>query len=500
MLEREQGEQMASHCAQRRRQTRPRLALPSLPTPVALAGEALAVLCAAVVAAVLLHAVVAAGAHPLQGQAGALLASATAGAAAVVALLCALSARLRDEAGMRLTGYAWAFYGLVVVPLGVLDPATGADSLLPGATAATAAIFLVLLTLSFARRRPARLSGLRALAAGLALTALLVAAAAVLPAQLARVLDSKVTDAVLLAGWGLLACGFVTRGLRCGAPVWWRTGFGLVLIAAAHTLLLAGGTATGFAVLRFIGFLVLIAALCGRTRTLVRERRAAEAQAAERAAAEEHARATQRHEVRNALATLSSVTTLMTPRPEAAAATAGSIPAMIDAELARLRGLIEDTAPAGDTGTAALDPVLARLVTLRRAAGARITLECPPGLVAGLPTATLAQVVTNLLANCARHAEGAEVYVGARQGGAGYVVEVTDAGAGLGARAGVSPRTGDGLGLALSAQLVEAAGGSLELRPTSRFPSGTTALLHLPPATGTSRHLTAVPTGRRAAS
>jgi two-component system OmpR family sensor kinase len=269
-------------------------------------------------------------------------------------------------------------------------------------------------------------------------------------------------------------------------------GFGLVVVAAAHALLLIGGGPLQFEVLRFNGFLVLLVALCLHTRTLVLERRTAEAETAERAAACVHVEAERRHEMRNALTTLSAVTTLMTPRPDTDSMPSGrSIAVMIDDELARLRGLLEDTAPSGEPETAAVDSILTRLVTLRRAAGARITLDCPSGMVAALPPAALAQIVTNLLANCARHAEGDEVYVGAHRDGAGCVVEVTDAGPGL--AAGMSATAGTGLGLALSSQLVEAAGGSLELRQATRFPTGTTALLHLPLVAGSGRHLAAVP-------
>lgn len=477
------------------RAKRPRISLSALPPAVALGGEALLVLCATTVAALILHGVTAAGVQPLRGQAAALLAAATAGAAAVVALLCALGSRMRADEPMRMAGYAWGFYGLVVMPLGVL----GATAALPGSAVSSAAVFLALLALSFAGTRPRWLSGPRAIAGGLAVTALVTALAAVLPPPVAGVLASNAGDAVLLAGWVVLACCFVARGLRTGTPVWWRMGFGLALIAAAHTLLLAGGTAIQFAVLRFIGFLVLLAALCLHARTLVRERRASEDAAAERAAAEEHDRSQRSHEVRNTLTTLSAVTTLMAPRAEAEAAAGGSIPAMIDAEFARLRGLLENTTRGGDTDTAAVGSVLNRLVTLRRAAGARITLDCPPGLFAELPTAGLAQVVTNLLANCARHAAGAEVHVGARPDGRDCVVEVTDAGPGLGADVGATATAGDGLGLALSAQLAEAARGSLQLRAATRFPSGTTAVLRLPLAESP-RRVPAVRAHVRAAS
>ena len=90
--------------------------------------------------------------------------------------------------------------------------------------------------------------------------------------------------------------------------------------------------------------------------------------------------------------------------------------------------------------------MLTRLVTLRRLTGSVITLSCPPGLVAAVSAGTLAQVLTNLLANCARHAPGAEIHVSARATPGACVIEVTDAGPGLLALQGETGTTGSGLG------------------------------------------------------
>lgn len=460
--------------------------------PVRMAGEAVIVVGATITGALLLRTMAAVGVHPLQGQADSVLTAATAGAAAVVALLCALNARLRPDSGMRLISYAWGFYALVVMPVGVVAAAPEGGPLIRGAGAAAAAVFTLLFALGLAGTHTKRCSAPRAIAGGVALTGLVVAISAVLPRAVVDLVGSDLAKAVVLAGWGVLACICVTRGLRRGAPPWWRMGFGLALICAARALFMITGTAVQFATLRFIGFLVLLAAMGLCSRRLAIERRVTRAEAAERAAAEEQAAAERRHEIRNALFALSSVTTLMTPRPDVDAGMGGrSISTMVDDELARLRDLVEGTAPSRDANSAAVDGVLTRLVTLRRLSGARITLDCSPGIVAALPGATLAQVLTNLLANCARHAPNAEVYVGARPEGVECVIEVSDAGPGLDP---ASPTVGDGLGLALSARLVENAGGTLELRPTTRFASGATALLRLPLAAGSRRHLASVPT------
>jgi two-component system OmpR family sensor kinase len=153
---------------------------------------------------------------------------------------------------------------------------------------------------------------------------------------------------------------------------------------------------------------------------------------------------------------------------------------IITSEFARLHGLLESASASPDSAGAPVDRVLTRLVTLRRLTGSVITLSCPPGLLAALPAATLAQVVTNLLANCARHAPGAEIHVSAASIDGVCVIEVTDAGPGLLALQGETATTGSGLGLELSSQLVGDSGGTLQLLPATRFPSGTTARLTLP--------------------
>jgi two-component system OmpR family sensor kinase len=93
-------------------------------------------------------------------------------------------------------------------------------------------------------------------------------------------------------------------------------------------------------------------------------------------------------------------------------------------------------------------------------------------------------VVTNLLANCARHARGAEIHVSARAIDGICVIEVTDAGPGLLALQGETATTGSGLGLELSSRLIGDFGGTLQLMPAERFPSGTTARLCLPMVDG----------------
>jgi two-component system OmpR family sensor kinase len=436
-------------------------------------------------------------------QSLAFLESATAAAASVVALLSVLVARMSGDRQLLTVGRTWAFYALVVMPLSAVSDAGAAPSLWAAASAASTAVFLAVFahaTWGF----PVRWShGQRLAGCGMLGLVLAVLAAAELPVAALGPVVVDSADLMFVTGWVLLACRCIARGVHRAEPVWWRTGFGLGLIAAGQLLAVRNGAdAAGsvqilqFPALRLLGFLVLATGLTRHTRQLVRDRRDRDAERAEQAAMAEHAQAQRSHEIRNALSNLSAITTLLArsgfdlpERPagsggDGPAADPGSINEIITSEFARLHGLLESASASPDSAGAPVDRVLTRLVTLRRLTGSVITLSCPAGLLAALPAATLAQVVTNLLANCARHAPGAEIHVSAASTDGVCVIEVTDAGPGLLALQGETATTGSGLGLELSSQLVGDSGGTLQLLPATRFPSGTTARLSLPLADG----------------
>jgi two-component system, OmpR family, sensor kinase len=444
-----------------------------------------------------------AGLEPALGlstmQSLAFLESATAAGASVVALLSVLVAKLNGDRRLLSVGQTWAFFGLVVMPLTALSEAGTAPSAWSAASAAATAGFLALfahatwgLSKRWSRGRRLVATG------GLGLALVLLAAVQFPVVDLGRVaVDSA--DLIFVTGWVLLACRCVARGLRRGEPVWWRTGFGLGIIAAGQLLAVLRGadpardvTLLQFPSLRLLGILVLAAGLSLYTRTLVRDRRDRAAERAEKAAVAAHVQAQRSHEIRNVVSNLSAITTLLgRPGPDLSgrsigfdnnvvAAAPDSINEIISGEFARLHSLLESSSAGHDSAGAPVDRVLTRLVTLRRLTGSIITLSCPPGLLAAIPAATLAQVVTNLLANCARHAPGAEIHVSARSTDGACVIEVTDGGPGLLALQGETATTGSGLGLELSSQLVGDFGGTLQLLPATRFPSGTTARLCLP--------------------
>jgi two-component system OmpR family sensor kinase len=291
--------------------------------------------------------------------------------------------------------------------------------------------------------------------------------------------------------------------LAHGRAVWWMA-LGMLLVAAAHLHLVSTGTEfehpePSFNVFRQVGVLVMLVGtlrlvrggvLAVRTEKwqLEEELRiaATHLQRARRTAAERD------HEMRNGLAGLAGITQLLSagggdPEEE-------RLRTAVLHELSRLAAMVEDRAAGDDqTAPASFDvrTVLADAVTLRRADGAVIDLDARPGLRAAGRPEVLAQVIGNLLGNCARHAPGAPVRVRTQADGPRIVVQVADEGPGVprgmermvlqrGVR---DPRRGGrGLGLAVSQELLSRAGGTLQVLPSTRRP-GCTVVVELPQAT-----------------
>jgi two-component system OmpR family sensor kinase len=134
-----------------------------------------------------------------------------------------------------------------------------------------------------------------------------------------------------------------------------------------------------------------------------------------------------------------------------------------------------------------VSPVLTRLVALRRARGEHVGLVVHGRLRVSIPAHELAQVVTNLLANCDRHAHGSRVQVSARAEGELVCIAVTDEGPGL--ACGAVDETqynasagGMGIGLRVCRRLLHAHDGTLSLRTTAK---GCRAEVRLPGAVET---------------
>jgi two-component system OmpR family sensor kinase len=404
-------------------------------------------------------------------------------AAAVVATASAIVTRIipdtHDRAIRRLAG-PLTLYGLVITPVGIyhlpgeLEPALAVG----GLVASTA--FLVLLVWALRPRLlewthvrwPAAVAVCAALSVGAGLITQLVAGTS----------DPQVptgATVVVVLGWFVVASALVVAGARRRQQLTWRVGFGLAAVALAHLdeLLLRPELTSpdvDFAALRLVGLLVVFDALVRPAVRALRERGQRDreltdrALAAERVADELAADAAEReHEIRNLVTGLSGVTYLLADREPLTSA--------VQAELDRLRYLLGHAASHDDE--VVLAPLLTRLVALRRARGTKIDLTVDPGVRTTMPAAELAQVITNLLVNCERHAPGSPVEVQAHQHDDTIWIEVSDLGPGF------PHGTRRGIGLQVTARLLTEHGGSFCIGTNQHHARGCSALVLVPAAT-----------------
>jgi two-component system OmpR family sensor kinase len=432
-----------------------------------------------------------------------------AGIGASAAILALVASRLLSEARLAWLAAALVLYCLVVLPWGVSAPAGSASSAIQVSRLLAYTTALVLLV--FALRSPRRLGtwgGWVIMLGGAVLAAL---ALFVVPdlGPATRLVAGPVTAVVVVIGWVGAAVLAVIDAVRRQRTTRLRVGLGLVILAGAQLYRLAGPMSPPvpdlvFPALRLVGMTVLLVGLLQLVQRGLRslqeenfeqqEELAAAALHMERAAAHT---AERNHELRNGLAGLAGITHLLSAEGEGP--DHERLRSAVLAELGRLHTILERSSdpleleedlggPADPAASYEVEPMLAGLVALQRARGREVRLEVAEGLAASGDPAVAAQIVTNLLANCERHAPGTPVSVTAFSKDDEVVIEVRDRGPGLppgkerevlgrgvrDARAG-----GSGLGLHISRELVEGQGGSLSLR-TVDGPRGCAATIVLP--------------------
>jgi two-component system, OmpR family, sensor kinase len=413
------------------------------------------------------------------------IAAAAAGAGA--AILAGVAARLTGDPRPSWIAAALVLYCLIVLPWSTvvavqLDVVHRASRLVAYLGA------LILLLLAIRPPRVLRAWGGWVLLLATGLLALVVLGLPESPVM-RWLVEGPVLTVAVLCGWTAAAAVFVADGYRRRSRPRIRLGIGLVVLAVGQLYRVAADSTDPsanlvFGGLRVVGLLIVLVALAQLALLAVRSVESAQwrqqeelATAALHMGRAQEAAAERDHELRNGLAGLAGITHLLSddtgsPHHE-------RLKHAVLAELGRLHALLDGGLPDGLPDVDyAVEPVLAGLVALR--GDMAVTLSVEPGLHLRGDPAVLAQIVTNLLVNSARHAPGADVSVTARSGNGVVSIEVRDTGPGLppeGARADAGP--GSGLGLPISRRLAATQGGRLQLR-TMANPRGCSALLTLP--------------------
>jgi two-component system OmpR family sensor kinase len=443
--------------------------------------------------------------QPVAEQVLTLAAAATAAAAS---LLGSVASRLLGDPRSRWIAAALSLYAVVVLPTSAFVATTDLS-----VRSARLVAYLATIGLLLASIRPppgwgaTRTWAAAALGAGAAVVAL--RAPEVAPGFVRAVVEGPVATVAALIGWTGVAAAVVIEGYRRRCIPRCRAGLGLVVVAGAQlhrVLTVDAASPMGdmvFAGLRLLGLAIVLVGFAQLVvRTLSTMRHEQDEQQEELSTAAVHMEraaelaAERDHELRNGLAGLAGITHLLSSQAEGA--DHERLRHAVLAELTRLHTILDggmldegDLDGAGARTEYAVEPVVTGLAALRRSAGSPIDLDVEPGLQAFGDSAVLAQVVTNLLANCQRHAPGAPVTIRAYRRDAAAVVEVRDEGPGL--APGASERVlergvrdeaagGTGLGLHISAQLIEREGGTLALR-TVEDPRGCLATVTVPAVT-----------------
>lgn len=421
----------------------------------------------------------------------------------VLALLTAgigaAAAGLGHTAG-RITGNrraAWlipalALYCFVVVP-GTPLPASPSDEPATSTSAVLIGCIAVALLVCAAVRPPAR--------AGAGVAWLIAGGAALLTLGMSQIkprfpevgalmTSPAALDMVVLVGWWTVSTALVVAGFRAASPPLWRIGLGFGVIASAHVYrALRPATfaepSLVFAALRLFGVVVVLLGMAQLLRRALNnvmtewfnrdEERRLAGIAAERSA---RTSAEREHELRNGLSALAGATHLFTEGDRTAADARARAAAI--AELRRLADLVNGRTRKPATGLYCAGEVVEELVALWRVSGMDIEATIKPRLMAVGRPSVLAQALTNVLANCGRHAPGSSVRIIADQVSDTIVVRVRDNGPGArpaGDEAAVT--AGTGIGITLSQRLLRADGGDLRLHPVDPRWSGCTVSIEL---------------------
>ena len=420
----------------------------------------------------------------------------SAGIGAIAVCLGATAGRLSGNRRGAWLIPALAIYSAFVLPCTATPPFSPVEVVSPNWGAPVA--YLTIAVLLLAAIRPPGRVGTR-LPWIVAAVGTLLALVAREAGQLSAVVPSSFVypNAGAFIGWAVLSTALVAAGYRAESPPVWRVGLAFAVISGAHLYALEMarfGVAAelAFSAIRLWGLVVVLlgmAQLLRRALRLVLDERSTHQEELRITTiqAEQEARLTaeREHELRNGLSGLSGMARMFPLAPDGDHARTRSV---VLCELQRLRSLLEGC-DRGPSGIYVLSDVLDDLVELWRGTGMNIDVEAPPGLLAVGRRQVLAQVLTNLITNCVRHAPGSPVRVGAARAEGRIVVAVRDEGPGMPdhVRRALEAEHGDGagmtrIGLALSRQLVREEGGALRVHGPDGWRAGCVVSFDVPAA------------------
>ncbi|GLU47144.1 sensor histidine kinase [Nocardiopsis ansamitocini] len=437
------------------------------------------------------------------------LAMFSAAVAITAALVAELVARLGDLPALRRVSAAMAVYALIVIPATAAVAVNTVDNIVVAAVRYSATIavggLLLLAVATFDRPRPwpvpglrNPLTGLRGLLVGVLCAVLGGTAAALFPTEGYAVVSSP----LLVGGVSLLWLNVGATTLISGLLrhrrflVWLGLGSLASVSGYAPRLWLGEPSAGSFLLvpgMRALGVLLTLVAVLQLAYHLyqqiaVDQRRLEEAQA--EAVEVRERMSEQAHELRNALAGVDGAAQLLAMEDSGGAdLDRAALRAALSAELNRMRTMLESESARRPASKVHLKALLEQLVLIRRTNGMRIELTAEHDVDVDVPPDVIAQIITNILANCERHAPGARVWVEAYRLGTMAQIRIQDDGPGVPAgmehevlcRGVKSAKSvGDGIGLHVCQELVTQHGGRLRLAPTRPDRPGCVLTVDLP--------------------
>jgi two-component system OmpR family sensor kinase len=424
-------------------------------------------------------------------------------AGATFVLLCRVYARLCETTRRSVwLSLALSVYTVVAIPAATIGATSRWDAAAVGNIRLFAhAVFVALIFLvAIGPPMPRWSAGAFGLLGLVAIAAVLVWLGETYPASCMAVTTSPIARCTLMVFWVLGPLLILGTGIRDRSDSLYRVGLGLEIVAVAHAVRVDQGDPAApldlsFSLLRLLGLVLLLATAAVMTQRRLVEVDDAQSQQ-QRRLHEARSRLlqfrTRDHELRTGLAGLAGATRYVHDEVELSL-----LHRAITSELSRLNAMMRKPPAAAVSSGAArpapyrVNDILRDQVALHRSQGMDVRLDITSELcVTGSPD-TLAQVVSNLLANCARHAPGSPVHIDAQDHGGIVRIRITDFGPGipeamdgtlfqLGSRGPHSE--GQGIGLHVCHRLLHQEAGAIYLAHDRPEQSGCTLVVDLPGA------------------